>query len=57
MTKQKPKRIGIGLLLAGIGALISTSSLALGLKGNISSVMVGIGGIFVLIGIVFFIRS
>ena len=54
MTKQKSKRIGIGLLLAGIGTLISTLSLALGLKGNISSIMVGIGGILVLIGIVFF---
>ena len=52
MTKQKPKRIGIGLL-AGIGSLISTTSLALGLKGNISSIMVGIGGILVLIGLFF----
>jgi hypothetical protein len=31
------------MLLAGIGALISTSSLAIGLKNNISSIMVELG--------------
>jgi len=41
----------IGLLFTSIGSLVAVSSLALNLKGNISSLMVGIGSVLFLIGV------
>ena len=41
----------IGLLFTSIGSLVAVSSLALNLKGNISSLMVGIGTVLFLIGV------
>lgn len=47
----------IGLLLTSIGSLVAVSSLALDLKDNVSSIMVGIGTVLFLIGTVLYIRG
>lgn len=47
----------IGLLLTSLGSLVSVSSLALDLKDNVSSIMVGIGTVLFLIGVVLYIKG
>ncbi len=47
----------IGLLLTSLGSLVAVSSLALDLKDNVSSIMVGIGTVLFLIGIVLYIKG
>lgn len=47
----------IGLLLTSLGSLVLVSSLALDLKDNVSSIMVGIGIILFLIGVIFYIKG
>jgi hypothetical protein len=47
----------MGLLLTSVGSLVAVSSLALDLKDNVSSIMVGIGTILFLIGVVLYIKG
>ncbi|HWQ47773.1 MAG TPA: DUF1673 family protein [Methanosarcina sp.] len=47
----------IGLLLTSLGSLVSVSSLALDLKDNVSSIMVGIGTVLFLIGVALYIKG
>ncbi|WP_440953826.1 DUF1673 family protein [Methanosarcina sp. Mfa9] len=48
---------GLGLLITSVGTLAAALSLALDLKGNVSSLMVGVGTLLFLIGILLYIRS
>lgn len=47
----------MGLLLTSVGSLVAVSSLALDLKDNVSSIMVGIGTVLFLIGVVLYIKG
>ena len=47
----------MGLLLTSTGSLVAVSSLALDLKDNVSSLMVGIGTVLFLIGALLYIKG